>query len=53
MRRKVHYVIKPEYLWRSVAKLARMQNTELLETLEKAFNYKIAKGVVSLSLSCG
>jgi type I restriction enzyme M protein len=39
MRRKVHYVIKPEYLWRSVAKLARMQNTELLETLEKAFNY--------------
>jgi type I restriction enzyme M protein len=32
-------VIKPEYLWRSVAKLARIQDTGLLETLEKAFNY--------------
>jgi type I restriction enzyme M protein len=38
MRRKVHYVIKPEYLWRSVAKLARIQDTGLLKTLEKAFN---------------
>jgi hypothetical protein len=26
MRRKVHYVIKPEYLWRSVAELARKQH---------------------------
>jgi type I restriction enzyme M protein len=30
MRRKVHYVIKPEYLWRSVAELARMQSDKLL-----------------------
>jgi type I restriction enzyme M protein len=33
MRRKVHYVIKPEYLWRSVAELARMQSDKLLRTL--------------------
>jgi type I restriction enzyme M protein len=38
MRRKVHYVIKPEYLWRSVAELARTQSGELLRTLEEAFN---------------
>jgi type I restriction enzyme M protein len=50
MRRKVHYVIKPEYLWRSVAELARKQHN-VYETLEKA---QIAKGVsVSLLLSCG
>ena len=39
MRRKVHYVIKPQYLWRSVAELARTQSGELLRTLEEAFNY--------------
>ena len=39
MRRKVHYVIKPEYLWRSVAELARTQSNELHRTLEKAFSY--------------
>jgi type I restriction enzyme M protein len=38
MRRKVHYVIKPEYLWRSVAELARKQHN-VYETLEKAFSY--------------
>ncbi len=39
MRRKVHYVIKPDYLWRSIAEMARTQNTELLRTLQKAFRF--------------
>ena len=39
MRRKVHYVIKPEYLWSSVAEMARTQNPELLQTLQKAFKF--------------
>lgn len=39
MRRKVHYVIKPEYLWASIAEMARTQNSQLLETLQKGFKY--------------
>jgi type I restriction enzyme M protein len=39
MRRKVHYVIKPEYLWDSIVHLARTQNDELLNTLQKGFKY--------------
>lgn len=39
MRRKVHYVIKPDYLWRSIAEKARTQNKELLETLQKGFKH--------------
>jgi len=39
MRRKVHYVIEPNYLWSSIAELARTQNEELLHTLEKGFKY--------------
>jgi type I restriction enzyme M protein len=39
MRRKVHYVIKPDYLWSSIANLARTQNGELLNTLQAAFKY--------------
>jgi len=39
MRRKVHYVIKPEYLWSSIAELARTQDDELLHTLQKGFNF--------------
>ena len=35
MRRKVHYVIEPQYLWNSIAELARTQDDELLHTLEK------------------
>lgn len=30
MRRKMHYVIHPDYLWSSIAELARTQNAELL-----------------------
>lgn len=39
MRRKVHYVIKPDFLWSNIAEMARTQNGELLETLENGFRY--------------
>ena len=39
MRRKVHYVIKPSYLWSNIAELARTQHTDLLKTLQAGFNY--------------
>jgi type I restriction enzyme M protein len=39
MRRKVHYVIEPQHLWISIAELARMQDGELLQTLEAGFKY--------------
>jgi type I restriction enzyme M protein len=39
MRRKVHYVIKPQHLWSSISEMARTQNTELLVTLESGFRY--------------
>ena len=39
MRKKVHYVIKPQYLWSNITELARTQKAELLETLEKGFRY--------------
>ncbi|WP_440993901.1 type I restriction-modification system subunit M [Cysteiniphilum litorale] len=39
MRRKVHYVIEPTYLWGSVAELARMQHNDLLITLQQGFKY--------------
>ena len=39
MRRKVHYVIKPDHLWASIANLARTQNGDLLNTLQAAFKY--------------
>ena len=39
MRRKIHYVIEPQYLWRNISELARTQNGDLLNTLEKGFKY--------------
>ncbi len=39
MRRKAHYVIKPEYLWTSVTHLARTQSAELLNTLQAGLKY--------------
>ena len=33
MRRKVHYVIRPEYLWSTIYELARIQSDDLLKTL--------------------
>ena len=39
MRRKVHYVIIPIYLWASIAEMARTQSDELLDTLQEGFKY--------------
>lgn len=39
MRRKVHYVIEPQHLWSSIARMARTQDGELLRTLQQGFNY--------------
>jgi type I restriction enzyme M protein len=39
MRRKVHYVIKPKYLWGSISELARTQHNDLLSDLQKGFKY--------------
>ncbi|MBA2238402.1 MAG: type I restriction-modification system subunit M [Lysobacter sp.] len=39
MRRKVHYVIPPDYLWTNIVDLAREQSEELLTTVEEAFKH--------------
>ena len=39
MRRKVHYVVKPDHLWGNVVYLARTQSDLLLDTLQKGFKY--------------
>ena len=39
MRRKVHYVIKPDYLWGSIVHLAKTHNGQLLDTLQRGFKY--------------
>lgn len=39
MRRKIHYVIKPSYLWSNIYELARTQNSQLLKTLQSGFKY--------------
>lgn len=39
MRKKVHYVINPKYLWSNITHLASKQNGDLLETLEKGFRH--------------
>jgi type I restriction enzyme M protein len=39
MRRKVHYVIEPDFLWSSIVRLAKKQDDLLLDTLQKAFKY--------------
>ncbi len=39
MRRKIHYVIKPQYLWNSIAEMARTQHDDLLQTLEAGFKH--------------
>jgi type I restriction enzyme M protein len=39
MRRKVHYVIQPQYLWSNIAELARTHNDDLLKTLQRGFKY--------------
>jgi type I restriction enzyme M protein len=39
MRRKAHYVIKPQHLWGNIAEMARTQSQKLLETLQNGFKY--------------
>ena len=39
MRKKIHYVIKPKYLWDNIAENARTQSDELLKILEEGFKY--------------
>ena len=39
MRRKIHYIIKPKYLWKNIYELARTQSDELLETLQDGFKH--------------
>lgn len=39
MRRKVHYVIEPNYLWGSISELARTQDESLLRDLQNGFKY--------------
>ena len=39
MRRKVHFVIKPYYLWSNIYELSRIQSKDLLKTLQAGFKY--------------
>ena len=39
MRLKVHYVIEPPFLWSHIAEMARTQDGDLLDTLQKSFKY--------------
>lgn len=39
MRRRVHYVIRPEHLWSNIAEMARVQSNELLSTLQTGMKY--------------
>ena len=39
MKRKIHYVIEPQYLWDNIVELARTQSDDLLTTLQEGFKY--------------
>lgn len=39
MRRKVHFVIKPHFLWSNIYELARTQSKLLLKTLQAGFKF--------------
>ena len=39
MRRRVHYVITPDFLWENIVSLANQQHNALLSTLQQAFKY--------------
>jgi type I restriction enzyme M protein len=39
MRKKIHYVLRPQDLWTSIAEMARTQHERLLDTLQDAFKY--------------
>jgi type I restriction enzyme M protein len=39
MRRKVHFIIKPHYLWSNISELARTQSKHLLKNLQAGFKF--------------
>ena len=39
MRRKVHYVIEPDFLWGSIVRQAKKQDNKLLDSLQRGFKY--------------
>ncbi len=39
MKRKIHYVIQPDYLWDNIVTMAKKEEPELLTTIEKGFKY--------------
>ncbi len=39
MRRKVHYVIEPQFLWANIVHLAKTQDEKLLDTLQNGFKH--------------
>ena len=39
MKRKIHFIIRPHYLWSNISELARTQNQYLLTTLQKGFKF--------------
>ena len=39
MRKKIHFVIKPHYLWSNIYELSRTQNNQLLKTLQAGFKF--------------
>ncbi len=39
MRRRIHYIIEPPYIWDNIAELARTQNKDLLNTLQAGFKH--------------
>lgn len=39
MKRKIHYVIQPDYLWDNIVTMAKKEDTELLTSIEKGFKY--------------
>jgi type I restriction enzyme M protein len=41
MRRKVHYVIQPEYAWDHIVHLAKTQSDKLLKTLQTGLKHML------------
>ena len=39
MRRRMHYIIKPDHLWGNIADMARRQDEQMLNTLQEAFKF--------------
>lgn len=52
MRRKIHYVLEPQFLWDNIVELARTQNDELLNTLQKDSNILRMNHLVVLLKVC-